>query len=69
MDAWSVIHSLIGFFLLHAIAWSLSEDRETIALRPVIAGRRDEIVSLGGKTIVSGTLATCIAGSVVGILY
>jgi CNT family concentrative nucleoside transporter len=31
--------------------------------------RRDEIVALGGKTIVSGTLATCIAGSVVGILY
>ena len=31
--------------------------------------RREEIVSLGGKTIVSGTLATCIAGSVVGILY
>jgi len=31
--------------------------------------RRDEIVALGGKTIVSGTLATCIAGSVVGIVY
>jgi CNT family concentrative nucleoside transporter len=31
--------------------------------------RRDEIVALGGKTIVSGTLATCVAGSVVGILY
>ena len=31
--------------------------------------RRDEIVSLGGKTIVSGTLATLITGSVVGILY
>ncbi|HYC13156.1 MAG TPA: nucleoside transporter C-terminal domain-containing protein [Stellaceae bacterium] len=31
--------------------------------------RRDEIVSLGGKTIVSGTLATCVAGSVVGLLY
>lgn len=31
--------------------------------------RRDEVVSLGGKTIVSGTLATCVAGSVVGILY
>jgi CNT family concentrative nucleoside transporter len=31
--------------------------------------RRDEIVSLGGKTIISGTLATCVAGSVVGILY
>jgi concentrative nucleoside transporter, CNT family len=31
--------------------------------------RRDEIVSLGAKTIVSGTLATCVAGSVVGIFY
>ena len=31
--------------------------------------RRDEIVSLGGKTIVSGTLATCVAGSLVGIFY
>jgi concentrative nucleoside transporter, CNT family len=31
--------------------------------------RRDEIVSLGAKTIISGTLATCVAGSVVGILY
>jgi CNT family concentrative nucleoside transporter len=31
--------------------------------------RRDEIVSLGAKTIVSGTLATCVAGSVVGMLY
>jgi len=31
--------------------------------------RRGEIVSLGGKTIVSGTLATCVAGSVVGMLY
>jgi concentrative nucleoside transporter, CNT family len=31
--------------------------------------RRAEIVSLGGRTIVSGTLATCIAGAVVGVLY
>jgi CNT family concentrative nucleoside transporter len=31
--------------------------------------RREEIVSLGGRTIVSGTLATCVAGSVVGMLY
>jgi CNT family concentrative nucleoside transporter len=31
--------------------------------------RRDEIVALGGRTIISGTLATCVAGSVVGILY
>jgi CNT family concentrative nucleoside transporter len=31
--------------------------------------RRAEIVALGGRTIVSGTLATCVAGSVVGMLY
>jgi CNT family concentrative nucleoside transporter len=31
--------------------------------------RRAEIVSLGTRTIVSGTLATCIAGAVVGVLY
>ena len=31
--------------------------------------RRSEIVALGGRTLVSGTLATCIAGSVVGVLY
>ena len=30
--------------------------------------RRDDIVALGGKTIVSGTLATLVAGAVVGIL-
>ena len=31
--------------------------------------RRDDIVALGARTIVSGTLATLIAGSVVGVLY
>ncbi|MDT3687152.1 MAG: nucleoside transporter C-terminal domain-containing protein [Pseudorhodoplanes sp.] len=31
--------------------------------------RRDEIVSLGPKTIVSGTLATCVIGAIVGVLY
>jgi CNT family concentrative nucleoside transporter len=38
MDAGLVLHSLVGFFLLHAIAWALSEDRTTIVWRPVIAG-------------------------------
>ena len=31
--------------------------------------RRDDIVALGARTLISGTLATCIAGSVVGIFY
>ena len=31
--------------------------------------RREDIVELGAKTLVSGTLATLIAGSVAGALY
>src|SRR5712671_1471520 len=38
MEAGLVLHSLVGFFLLHAIAWALSENRRTIVWRPVIAG-------------------------------
>jgi len=38
MDAGFVVHSLLGFFLLHAIAWALSEDRRKVAWRPVVAG-------------------------------
>ena len=30
--------------------------------------RRDDIVSLGLKSIVSGTLATCLIGAIVGAL-
>jgi len=52
MDAALVVHSLTGFFLLHALArlWAKTGGP-------------------WGKTIVSGTLATCVAGSVVGIFY
>jgi concentrative nucleoside transporter, CNT family len=38
MEAGFVVHSLAGFFLLHAIAWALSEDRRAVAWRPVVAG-------------------------------
>ena len=30
--------------------------------------RREDIVSLGTKSIVSGTLATCLMGAIVGVL-
>ena len=30
--------------------------------------RRDDIISLGPKSIVSGTLATCLLGAIVGVL-
>ena len=38
MEAGFVVHSLVGFFLLHTLAWALSEDRRSVAWRPVIAG-------------------------------
>ena len=38
-------------------------------LATMAPSRRDEVVSLGARTIVSGTLATLVSGSVVGILY
>jgi len=38
METGFVFHSLVGFFLLHGVAWALSEDRRSIAWRPVIAG-------------------------------
>ena len=31
--------------------------------------RRPEIVALGLKSIIAGTIATCMTGAVVGILY
>jgi CNT family concentrative nucleoside transporter len=31
--------------------------------------RRGEIVGLGIKSIVAGTLATCMTGAIVGIIY
>jgi concentrative nucleoside transporter, CNT family len=33
-----------------------------------VPDRRDEVVSLGMKSIVSGTIATCLMGAIVGVL-
>jgi CNT family concentrative nucleoside transporter len=38
-------------------------------LGSMVPERRDEIVSLGMKSIVSGTLATCMTGAIVGVFY
>jgi CNT family concentrative nucleoside transporter len=37
-------------------------------LATMAPARRDEIVSLGVKSIISGTLATCLLGAIVGVL-
>jgi CNT family concentrative nucleoside transporter len=38
-------------------------------LATMVPSRRDEVVGLGMKSIVAGTLATCMTGAVVGMLY
>ncbi len=38
-------------------------------LATMVPGRRDEVVALGVKSIIAGTLATCMTGAVVGMLY
>jgi CNT family concentrative nucleoside transporter len=38
-------------------------------LATIAPARRAEIVALGPKTIISGTLATCLAGAMAGILW
>lgn len=35
----------------------------------MVPERRNEIVSLGFKSIVAGTLATCMTGNIIGFLY
>ncbi|MFC1494271.1 NupC/NupG family nucleoside CNT transporter [Thermodesulfobacteriota bacterium] len=35
----------------------------------MVPGRRNEIVNLGIKSIIAGTIATCMTGAVVGIIY
>ena len=31
--------------------------------------RKDDIIALGGRTIVSGTLATCLTGAIAGLFF
>jgi CNT family concentrative nucleoside transporter len=37
-------------------------------LSTMAPGRRDEVIALGFKSIVSGTLTTCVIGAIVGLL-
>ncbi|MCK5405668.1 MAG: nucleoside:proton symporter, partial [Desulfobulbaceae bacterium] len=38
-------------------------------LGAIVPERKDEIVALGLKSIVSGVIATCMTGAIVGLLY
>jgi len=58
-----MIYALCGFANLGSLGIMIG------GLATMAPERREDIVRLGAKTLVSGTLATLIAGSVVGVLY
>ncbi len=57
-----MIYALCGFANLGSLGIMVG------GLGTMAPSRRDEVVALGGRSIVSGMLATCMTGAVVGIL-
>jgi concentrative nucleoside transporter, CNT family len=57
-----MIYALCGFANFGSLGIMIA------GLTTMAPERRDEIVALGPKTIVSGTLATCTIGAIVGAL-
>ena len=57
-----MIYALCGFANLGSLGIMIG------GLGAMVPERRDEIVSLGMKTIFSGTMATCMVGAVIGLL-
>ena len=74
-----IAQSILGIFVLIGLAWVMSENRRKVSWKgslgiliggmgSMVPERRGEIVSLGMRSIISGTLATCMAGAIVGII-
>jgi CNT family concentrative nucleoside transporter len=57
-----MIYALCGFANLGSLGIMIG------GLGAMVPERRDEIVSLGMKSILSGTMATCMVGAVIGLL-
>lgn len=55
-------YALCGFANLGSLGIMIA------GLAAMAPGRRDEIVALGGRSIISGTLASCLTAAVVGLL-
>lgn len=58
-----MVYALSGFANFGSLGIMLG------GLTTMVPGRRKEIVGLGMKSIVSGTIATCMTGTVAGILF
>ena len=54
-----MLYAMCGFANFGSIA----------GLTVMASERRTDIISLGGKSIVSGTLTTCPMGAIVGVVY
>ncbi|ARQ01222.1 NupC/NupG family nucleoside CNT transporter [Pseudorhodoplanes sinuspersici] len=67
-DAFSERSRLIMLYALCGFANFGSLGIMIAGLTTMAPERREEIISLGPKTIVSGTLATCVIGAIVGML-
>jgi CNT family concentrative nucleoside transporter len=67
-DALSERSRLIMLYALCGFANFASLGIMIAGLNVMAPQRRDEIVALGPKTIVSGTLSTCVIGAIVGML-
>jgi CNT family concentrative nucleoside transporter len=57
-----MIYALCGFANLGSLGILIG------GMGSMVPERRGEIVSLGMRSIISGTLATCMAGAIVGII-
>ncbi|MCY4617905.1 MAG: hypothetical protein OXD50_05035 [Chloroflexi bacterium] len=73
---------ILGIVLIIGLAWALSENRRVFPRRTVVAGllvqlglaaivpeRRAELAQLGLKSILAGTMATCMTGAIAGLLF
>ncbi len=58
-----MIYAMCGFANLGSVGILIG------GLGGMVPERRDEVVSLGMRSIVSGTLSTCMTGAVMGLLY
>lgn len=63
LSAVIMTYALCGFANFSAVGVTIG------GLGAMVPERRDEIVSLGFKSILSGTLATCMSGTLVGLIY
>ena len=57
-----LLHAMCGFANFGSLGIMIA------GLGTMVPDRRDEVVSLGMKSIVSGTIATCLMGAIVGVL-